>query len=529
MSGTGVNGSGAMPYKQKIVLLILGCAAIRWIVAATTELGNDEAYYWLYSQHLQWNYFDHPPMVALWIRFFTANLSLDAYEGFIRLGSVVSGAFSTLFLYKAGKVIHSERAGWLAACLFNTSFYASITASIYILPDSPQVLFWTFCLWMLARITKNETGWANWILFGIGAGLCIMSKVHGVFVWGGLGLFILFKKRDWLAKPQVYVAGILTLILISPILVWNFDNDFVTFRFHSQRVTVKQDVINWYSFLGELFGQLCNNNPLTVMLSFIALAGLYQHKIKRHPALSIYNFIAVPFAGLLLCISMFRNTLPHWSGPAYVSFLPVAGIWLAEHTKKIYRHFFRISLSLFLAVLLGGALVVHFYPGNFGSKKEEDLGKGDMTLDMYGWKEAGRQFKKIYETEIAKGNASANTPLVCHRWWGAHVEYYFCRPAGAEMIGLTSLYNIHQYWWMNKLRSGVNMDTAYCIMPSDEYFFVPYYYAPYYRKIDLVSTIKIYRNGKPAHNFFVYRLSEWKMVQGIPMVSSLPIDGLPGF
>ena len=44
---------------------------IWWILnllqAAFTELAHDEAYYFMFSQHLDWGYFDHPPMTALLI------------------------------------------------------------------------------------------------------------------------------------------------------------------------------------------------------------------------------------------------------------------------------------------------------------------------------------------------------------------------------------------------------------------------------------------------------------------------------
>ena len=32
-----------------------------------TGLHSDESYYWMYSQNLDWGYFDHPPMAALLI------------------------------------------------------------------------------------------------------------------------------------------------------------------------------------------------------------------------------------------------------------------------------------------------------------------------------------------------------------------------------------------------------------------------------------------------------------------------------
>src|SRR5215217_7540049 len=44
---------------QLIVLYIL---ALRlWFDIAVTPMG-DEAYYWMWGQHLSWSYFDHPPL-----------------------------------------------------------------------------------------------------------------------------------------------------------------------------------------------------------------------------------------------------------------------------------------------------------------------------------------------------------------------------------------------------------------------------------------------------------------------------------
>jgi len=36
--------------------------------SASTELIADEAYYWVYSRFPAWGYFDHPPMIALMIK-----------------------------------------------------------------------------------------------------------------------------------------------------------------------------------------------------------------------------------------------------------------------------------------------------------------------------------------------------------------------------------------------------------------------------------------------------------------------------
>src|SRR6188474_2959328 len=92
-------------HRRKLFVLIAVFFVIRLLLAFTVELGNDESYYWLYAQQLKWNYFDHPPMVAFWIRIFSFDLSLQQFPGFLRLGSVIGCSLSTLFIYNCVKAL----------------------------------------------------------------------------------------------------------------------------------------------------------------------------------------------------------------------------------------------------------------------------------------------------------------------------------------------------------------------------------------------------------------------------------------
>jgi hypothetical protein len=79
------------------------------------------------------------------------------------------------------------------------------------------------------------------------------------------------------------------------------------------------------------------------------------------------------------------------------------------------------------------------------------------------------------------------------------------------MIGLGNIINLHEYMWMNRYRkSQVNFQSAYCIVPSDELYDARNLYGVYYEKIEPAAEIKISRGGKPAHNFYIYRLTGWK-------------------
>jgi len=292
-----MNWDESLHFKRLTIYLIIITAACRCVAAFLLELGNDEAYYWLYAQHLQWNYFDHPPLIALWIRMSTFNLAF-ASEGFIRLGSIVSCALSTWFIFKTSSTAFSERAGWYTACLFNASFYVSVTAGVYILPDSPQIVFWTFSLYMLTRIVNNERSWLNWLMFGAGCGLCMMSKVHGVFILSGLALYIIFKNRQWLRNPRLYFSLLLAIVIFLPVIIWNVRNDFITYKFHSQRVSLISTDWNMKTFFTEIFSQLFLNNPVNVILILISFFSISF----RNTAGSIYKFIGIPLSLLLIFI-----------------------------------------------------------------------------------------------------------------------------------------------------------------------------------------------------------------------------------
>lgn len=493
-------------YASKVRWLILALSLARLVVAHILEIGNDEAYYWLYAQKLQWNYYDHTPMVAAWVRIFSLNLWLQEKEITLRLGSVLASAFASWFMYKTAAILHSERAGWYAAVLYNASFYAGVIAGIFIMPDSPQMLFWTFSLWMLARIQSNVKTRASWLLFGLSTGLCIMSKVHGAFLWLGVAGWIVFIRPRWLRRWETYAALLITMVVTMPFVWWNIENDFATYRLHGDRVLVHEGKLNPEYFIAEVTGQLVFNNPLNVALVVISVLAIFRQ--RRHLALSSpYLFIGLPLVLILLIISFSKPVFPHWSGPGYVSLLPLAAMHLAQSGRMNGHTWTRWALQLYLVFIAAWLLVTHLYPGTWGSQRHREFGKGDVTLDRFGWQKAGSVFRRYYDRAVGGGSLPPGVPVVCNRWWGAHIEYYFSQPAGLPTVGLGPLQEIGHYAWMNPPRmAAANLDTVICIVPSDEYYDAPGYFSRYYRNISLVHTIAILRNGKTAKRFFIYRL-----------------------
>ncbi|MDP6935380.1 MAG: glycosyltransferase family 39 protein, partial [Myxococcota bacterium] len=82
------------PGARKAACLVLVVVAFQAWVAGTLGLVADEAYYWTWSQRLDWGYFDHPPAIAWLVRLGT--LLLGDTERGVRIMAIVVGGVGVL-------------------------------------------------------------------------------------------------------------------------------------------------------------------------------------------------------------------------------------------------------------------------------------------------------------------------------------------------------------------------------------------------------------------------------------------------
>jgi 4-amino-4-deoxy-L-arabinose transferase-like glycosyltransferase len=269
-----------LDFYKKTVLLIAGSTLLRMTIAGFLELGNDEVYYQTYAQHLQWSYFDHPPMVAWMIRMTTFNLQGDS-EFFIRLGSVLFAAAGTWLIFKIGMRVKNEYAGFIAAILYTTSFYTSVISGIFVLPDSPQVFFWLLGIYCMIRVLDSDSSVSKqsfyWMLLGITTGLCIMSKVHGIFLCLGFGAYIVFYRKDLLKSRGFWISCLIAAIVISPIFFWNFSNHFITYTYHRGRFGFLGNRPDPDRLIQQVLGSVFYSNPVNFIIYVLAVWAFWKH------------------------------------------------------------------------------------------------------------------------------------------------------------------------------------------------------------------------------------------------------------
>ncbi|MBR0560648.1 glycosyltransferase family 39 protein [Neokomagataea sp. TBRC 2177] len=259
-------------------LLIL--TAARLVLAAWLPLTPDEAYYAVWSHHLQGGYLDHPFMVALWVRVGTW-LCGDNPLGVRLLGpiSVVPG--SILLVQAARRLCGTQAHGVRAVWLLNATLMIGLGCAT-MTPDTPLVFFVTLALYALScAVTAKERVMqcAWWGAVGGALGLGFDSKYTAILLVAAIAAAVLSSK-EWRWKPAPWCAVPAFLMCIVPVVLWNANHHWASFIKQGGRTG------DWHptralQFLGELLGgQVGLATPLIFVIFALGLRAAYQRRAE---------------------------------------------------------------------------------------------------------------------------------------------------------------------------------------------------------------------------------------------------------
>ena len=355
------------------VLALALLTMLRLALAAALPLAPDEAYYWVWSRALAPGYIDHPPMIALWIRAGTWAVG-DTALG-IRLLGPLSAALGSFLLWDAAeRLLPGRSAGIIAASLLNATLAVGVGA-IIVTPDSPLLLFWTLCLWAMARIIAGGSS-AWWLAVGLFAGLAIASKYTAALPVLGLGLWLVLAGRVWIRRGEPYAAAAVALLTLIPVLWWNAGHDWVSFLRQGSRAA------DWSpqrapQYLLELFaGQIAIATPL-IFLFFIAGTARAARRAWRYrdPACSLLALLGIVPALMFLEHAIGDRVQPNWPAVCY----PAAAVAAAGLSGRIWQ---RLRLpAIALGLVMTGAVYAQaiFAPLPLPAKRDP------IALQLDGW------------------------------------------------------------------------------------------------------------------------------------------------
>lgn len=286
--------------------------AVNLIQAYFTPIAGDEAYYWMYGQNLDWGFFDHPPMVAamIWLGSHLFGGALG-----VRLITVLllSGALPVIWMTLDEEVRKQPGIFELFLLLVAVSPILNIYGFITT-PDAPLLFFAARYLWAFKKLIKNPS-LSNGFLVGVFMAGMAWSKYHGVLVV----IFTVAGHWRILKEKYFYLATVVAALLFAPHLIWQYQHDFLTFRFHLG--SRAKDPMELHNVTEYFLNSLLILNPLLVPVF------IYQF-FKNRKTLKVTSrpeiFLFWGFLGFFAVSTLKGHVEPHWiavSGIALVLLL----------------------------------------------------------------------------------------------------------------------------------------------------------------------------------------------------------------
>lgn len=276
-------------------LVIAAMTVLRIVYASAIELRTDEAYYWTWSKEVALSFLDHPPGIAWLIRFGTAIFG-DTTLG-VRVGGIVAMLVTQLLLADiVRRLTHDVRAIVVAVLMPEAALYYGLLMA-KVAPDVAMIPFAVAMMWSLVRLAQSGDGrW--WLAAGLFAGLSLLSKFTAIMFAPAVAAFLLVPdwRWRWLRSPYPYLAVLVAIAVFSPVLIWNAQHDWASFRFQGVRATANYGISlrTIGDYIGLQFG-LVGFVMLPVVLSGLAMTAWRGYRRREPVAILLSTAVLVPF------------------------------------------------------------------------------------------------------------------------------------------------------------------------------------------------------------------------------------------
>ena len=394
-------------WRYLFVWVLIYSIILRFSYLGVPELFYEEAYYWNYAKHLDMGYLDHPPMVAWIIALFT-NLMGDN-EFAVRFGAFICWFMTAAFLYKLTGLAYNKTKN-IQAILLIAVLPAYFAVGWAMTPDAPLVASWAMALYFFYRALIHESRMA-WIGVGLAIGLGMLSKYTIALLGIAAFVFILIDRdaRKWLVRPELYIAIVISLIIFSPVIIWNANHEWASFLYQS-----RDRVADRFEFsLPYLIGTIVLIITPTGFLSLIAIL-LYRKTIisengvvdcpvnvQAKRGYNLLMLLTLLPVSVFVLLSLFRETKFHWTAPCWLGIVPYMALTIRNDSQfglnKLLGWIQRAwPTTIIICLLAYGAFLSYLGPGFPWISYP-------YNYHLLGWNEFGREIEELvnrfeYET-----------------------------------------------------------------------------------------------------------------------------------
>ena len=471
---------------QVIVVIFL---LLRVYFDLNADLFGDEAYYWMWGQHLSWSYFDHPPLHAWLLGLVSLVAGWHPLSVRLLTWLTLAGVF-VIFRDWAKRLAPDDTDLWFwrsAAIYLSSPLFFGMTMIAY--HDHLLVFLSLLAIHCFVLFTdKYETGQRRALLWlylaAVALGLAMLSKYNGVFV--GLGFLAAFLLRPGLRPllrtPHPWLAALLALIMQAPVVWWNLTEGLASFQYHlSDRWGGHAGQLNWSSppiFLG-LAALIWS--PFLIWPLIRMLRGKPASDFEdRARALVMPNFAIA--TAILFVIALPLGAYFYWDIVAFIGLMPLiqryTGKWLA------YVHYA-------FGLLCAGLIVANFALTPVAPALIGLIDRGSSI--NYGWGEIAGH--------VQLAEAGNPTDMVGATRYSTTSQLGFALGI-SDAVKLSAEHSQYDYW-----QDGLPMAGKSAIILTDEGdgSGVINWLGGHFTNLTQVDSFDIVRFGKPIYHWRLFR------------------------
>lgn len=374
---------------------------------------RDELYYLASVDHLAWGFVDHPPLsiaiLAVWTGIFGDSLFT------VRLVPALAGAATVLLVGLTARALGGR------AVALAVSMAAALAAPIYLALDhfysmnALDLLIWAAAAYLLVLLFRPQPEASEdddftpyeraererrlWIALGVVLGLGLLNKISVLWLGAGIGVGLLATPaRRKLATQGPWTAGLVSLGLFAPHLVWQAVNGWPTLEFMANATSMKLAPTSPLELLGA---QVLTTGPLAALLWIAGLAFFLFAQSARP-----WRLLGVAWLTVFAILALSGSSRANYPAPSYTWLFAGGAVALELGLARLSNP--RLARALGIAAagaLVGsGALIAPLalpilevddfiaFRERVGIETPNDEGKQEAALpqfyaDMHGWEE----------------------------------------------------------------------------------------------------------------------------------------------
>jgi len=380
---------------------VLTIARLIGLHVSVVDLFFDESQYWAWAQDPAFGYFSKPPLLA-WI-IGASQAVCGASEACIRAPAPLLHGATAFLVYAIAQRLFSVRAAFWSGLIYLLAPGVVFSTRI-ISTDVPLLFCWALALLAFIELRRAPRwGWA--MLLGLAIGVGMLAKYAMIYFVACTALAAMMdegSRRLW-RTPQFWAALAMGLVVLSPNLMWNAANGFVTFK-HTGDNARGHGLVFSLPQLAEFIGSQFAVMGFITFGVFLALLVRPRH-YRRDADMRMLMAFALPPVALIAVVAFLTHANANWAAPSAIAMTVLATAVLVTEDRRGWLVASVVIGIIVQAVLLMGDHIADrvTIPG---------IRNGDVYARTMGWRGLGEDIAAAAKAHGAQSIAADTRDLV---------------------------------------------------------------------------------------------------------------------